>query len=232
MYGSRTRRRIHLKPERNWCNNAELQIDFFDEIRDNTGAMGANGALTPPPPNQDGGTSSTMITSDYSTPTTPSQPQPRKTYPQDWPAYNAAQTHEQEQFTKLLRELCDTVPQPPQTFGRPRLLLSDVLFGIGLKVYSTMSGRRAMTDFRDAQAKGLLDKVPSFTSTFRYLENPDLAPLLKDLIERSSLPLRSVETDFAVDASGFSTSVYKRWFDYKWGKIRKEAKWINILKTQ
>jgi transposase len=167
-----------------------------------------------------------MITSDYSTPTTPSQSQTRRTYPQNWPAYNAVQTHEQEQFTKLLRELCDTVPQPPQTFGRPRLPLSDVLFGIGLKVYSTMSGRRAMTDFRDAQAKGLLDKVPSFTSTFRYLENPDLAPLLKDLIERSALPLRSVETDFAVDASGFSTSVYKRWFDYKWGKTRKEAKWI------
>ena len=77
----------------------------------------------------------------------------RVTYRQDWPAYNAAQTHEQEKFAKLLRELCDTIPQPPQTFGRPRLPLSDVLFGIGLKVYSTMSGRRAMTDFRDAQAK-------------------------------------------------------------------------------
>ena len=79
----------------------------------------------------------------------------RMTYRQDWPAYNAAQTHEQERFVSLLRELCDTIPQPPQTFGRPRLPLSDVLFGIGLKVYSTMSGRRAMTDFRDAQAKKL-----------------------------------------------------------------------------
>ena len=150
----------------------------------------------------------------------------RVTYRQNWPAYNAAQTHEQEQFAKLLRELCDTIPQPPQTFGRPRLPLSDVLFGIGLKVYSTMSGRRAMTDFRDAQAKGQLDKPPSFTSTFRYLENPDLAPLLKSLIEQSALPLRSVETDFAVDSSGFSTSVYNRWFDHKWGKQRKEAKWV------
>ena len=150
----------------------------------------------------------------------------RVTYRQGWPAYNAAQTHEQEQFGTLLRELCDTVPQPPQTFGRPRLPLSDVLFGIGLKVYSTMSGRRAMTDFRDAQTKGLMNKAPSFTSTFRYLENPDLAPLLKSLIEQSALPLRSIETDFAVDSSGFSTSVYNRWFDHKWGKVRKEARWI------
>ena len=150
----------------------------------------------------------------------------RVAYHQDWPAYNAAQTHEQEQFGNLLRELCDTVPQPPQTFGRPRLPLADVLFGIGLKVYSTMSGRRVMTDFRDAEVKGLMDKAPSFTSTFRYLENPDLAPLLKSLIEQSAVPLRSIETDFAVDSSGFSTSVYNRWFDHKWGKVRKEAQWI------
>jgi hypothetical protein len=35
------------------------------------------------------------------------------TYGQNWPAYNAAQTHEQEYFVNLLRELCDTVPPPP-----------------------------------------------------------------------------------------------------------------------
>ena len=150
----------------------------------------------------------------------------RPTYPQDWPAYNAAQAHEQEMFNLLLREMCDTVPQPPQGFGRPRLPLSDVLFGIGIKVYSTMSGRRAMTDFRDAQARGQFSKAPSFTSTFRYLENPALTPLLKSLIELSAMPLRLVETGFAADSSGFSTSVYNRWFDHKWGKNRKEAQWV------
>ena len=46
----------------------------------------------------------------------------RMTYRQDWPAYNAAQTHEQERFVSLLRELCDTIPQPPQTFGRPPMI--------------------------------------------------------------------------------------------------------------
>lgn len=150
----------------------------------------------------------------------------RVTYRQDWPAYNAAQTHEQEHFVTLLRGLCDNVPQPPQTFGRPRLPLSDVVFGIGVKVYSTMSGRRAMTDFRDAHAKGLLEKVPSFTSTFRYLENPDLTPILKNLIEQSAMPLKAIETDFAVDSSGFSTSVYDRWFDHKYGKMKSEARWV------
>ena len=49
----------------------------------------------------------------------------RVTYRQDWPAYNAAQTHEQELFGHLLRELCDAIPQPQQKMGRPRLPLSD-----------------------------------------------------------------------------------------------------------
>ena len=146
---------------------------------------------------------------------------------QDWPAYNAAQMHEQEHFLSLLRELCDTIPQPPQGRGRPRLPLSDMVFGVGVKVYSTLSGRRSMTDIRNAHADGMLSKMPSFTSVSRYLEDPSLTPVLKTtLIERSALPLKSLETDFAVDSSGFATSVYERWFDHKWGKEVKGARWI------
>ena len=145
---------------------------------------------------------------------------------QDWASYNAAQINEGDHFTTLLRELCDTIPQPPQTRGRPRLPLSDMVFGVGLKVYSTMSGRRAMSGIRSAQADGFMAQMPSFTSIARYLENPDLAPILKSLIEQSALPLKAVEGDFAVDSSGFSTRVFDRWFSHKWGKQIKEARWI------
>ena len=145
---------------------------------------------------------------------------------QDWSAYNAAQTNEGDHFAVLLRELCDTIPQPPQGKGRPRLPISDMLFAVGLKVYGTMSGRRAMTDFRNAQADGLLSTCPSFSTAFRYMENPAVTPILKSLIEQSALPLRAVESDFAADASGFSTSVYDRWFDHKWGKEKKQARFL------
>ena len=145
---------------------------------------------------------------------------------QDWPAYNAAQVNEQDHVITLLRELCDTTPQPPQSRGRPRLPLSNMVFGIGLKVYSTMSGRRPMSDIRSAQAGGLMDRMPSFTSVDRYLENPARTPILKSLIEQSALPLRSMETDFAVDPSGFSSSVYHRWFSHKWQKQIKVGTWI------
>ena len=143
-----------------------------------------------------------------------------------WPAYNNAQTHERERFVELLRDLCNGIPQPAQTFGRPRLPLADVVFSTAYKVYSTMSTRRFMTDLREAQTKELIAKAPSCASNFRSLENPELTPLLKSLIEQSAMPLRAVETDFAVDSSGFASTTYNRWFDKKWGKERSEAKWV------
>lgn len=152
-----------------------------------------------------------------------------RTYGQDWAAYNTAQAYEQEHFTWLLRELCDTIPQPqrpPHTAGRPRLLLSDVVFAIGLKVYTTLSGRRAQSSFRDAVSRGLMHRAPSFTSTFRYLENEGLTPILRNLIELSATPLRSVEMDFAVDSSGFSSTMYERWFDQKYGRNMRRGKWV------
>ena len=145
-----------------------------------------------------------------------------------WTAYNLAQTNEQELFETLLRELCATVQQPPQEGrkGRPRLPLSDMLFAMGLKVYSTMSGRRAMTDMRNAAKGGLMSTCPSFSTAFRYMEDPTLTPILKALVEHSAKPLKAVEADFAADASGFSTRVYDRWFDHKWGKEKKQARFL------
>lgn len=54
------------------------------------------------------------------------------TYSQEWTPYNQAQTHEQERFVALLRDLCNGIQQPTQTFGRPRLPLSDVVFAVAL----------------------------------------------------------------------------------------------------
>lgn len=150
------------------------------------------------------------------------------TYTQNWAVYNEAQMHEQEEFIALLRDLCNGIQQPTQTFGRPRLPLSDVIFGVVYKAYTTMSGRRFMTDLREAEAKALVCKSPSFASNARYLENPELTPLLKSLIEQSASPLRAVETDFAVDSSGFSTNTYDRWYDHRYGKMRSEVKWVKV----
>lgn len=144
----------------------------------------------------------------------------------EWHTYNEAQTHEHERFPELLQALCQRLPNPPQKTGRPRLPLSDMVFSLTARAYSTISGRRFDSEVRGAQCKGFIDKAPSYNSAFRYLENPALTPVLKALIEESAKPLKAVETDFAVDSTGFSSSTYSRWFDHKWGKERSEAKWV------
>jgi transposase len=95
-----------------------------------------------------------------------------------------------------------------------------------MKVYSTVSGRRAMTDLRECQGQGHIAKAPHYNSIFHYLENPDLTPVLKSMVEESAAPLRAIETDFAVDSSGFSTSTFVRWYDHKYGRLRDERDWL------
>jgi transposase len=150
----------------------------------------------------------------------------RVTYNQDWTAYNNAQTHEQEHFVTLLRDLCNSIEQPEYKFGRPRLPLSDVVFGLVYKAYSTMSGRRFTSELNEAQATGVITKAAHYNSAHRYLESPELTALLKSLIELSATPLKAIETDFAVDSSGFATSTYSRWYDHKWGKERSKQTWV------
>jgi transposase len=150
----------------------------------------------------------------------------RKTYKQDWPAYNAAQTHEKEKFLSLLQDLCSRVETPAQKTGRPRVQMSDAVFSACFKVYSTFSGRRFMTDLRDAHAKEHVGKVLAYNSIFKALENPELTTILESLITESSLPLKAVEQDFAVDSSGFSVSRFVKWHDEKYGKEHSGRDWV------
>lgn len=150
----------------------------------------------------------------------------RVTYRQDWPAYNAAQSHEKTRVSELLRGLCDGINQPPQGRGRPRLPLCDMAFSAVMKVYSTVSGRRAACDLRECEAKGYVAKAPHYNSVFHYLENPALTTILKALVEESASPLKAVESDFAVDSSGFATRTYDRWYDEKYGKMRSDHQWV------
>jgi transposase len=148
------------------------------------------------------------------------------TYSQDWPSYNAAQVYEKERVAELLFGLCEGITQPKQGRGRPRLPISDMVFASVMKVYSTASGRRASTDIREFATKGYLASAPHYNSVSNYLENPALTQILKALVEETASPLKAIETDFVVDSSGFSTSIYSRWFDAKYGRVQSEQEWI------
>lgn len=152
----------------------------------------------------------------------------RVTYSQDWPAYNAAQVHEKDLFQTLLTALCRGIPEPPQTMGRPRLPLADMVFAAAFKVYVGFSARRFMSDLREAHAQGHLSRLPCYNSIFNYLDDPSLTRLLHNLITVTSLPLRAVEADFAIDSSGFSTTGTVTWFNTKYGHDVDNHDWIKL----
>ncbi len=147
----------------------------------------------------------------------------------NWTAYNAAQSEEKTRFVALLSDLCATVSQPPQTGrGRPRLPLSDMVFASAYKVYVGFSARRFTCDLKEAQTDGLIGKAAHFNSVNRYLADPALTDVLKELITVSSLPLKVIEADFAVDSSGFSTCRYVRWFNRKYGREVDNREWVKV----
>ena len=97
----------------------------------------------------------------------------RVTYPQNWRAYNRAQTSEKAQFCVLLRDLVADVPTPEQKRGRPSLPLSDMIFSAAYKVYSTVSARRFMTDLDEARDAGMINRTPHYNSIFNVLDRED-----------------------------------------------------------
>jgi hypothetical protein len=93
-----------------------------------------------------------------------------------------------------------------------------MVFASVYKVYCGFSSRRFTSDLRDAYTARFIDSKPHFNSVSNYLSSPELTDVLKELITASSLPLKAIETDFAVDSSGFSTCRYVRRFNKEYGR--------------
>ena len=145
----------------------------------------------------------------------------RITYPQDWKAYSEATEQQKALFQKLLNDLCNTIDEPAYTFGRPRMSMRDMVFSSALKVYTTFSLRRFATDSKEAQSKGYIKKTPDYSTVAKYMESSELTTILKEILQISALPLKSIENDsFSIDSSGFSPNKFSRWYDYKWGRER------------
>jgi len=150
------------------------------------------------------------------------QVETNKTYSQDWVAYNQAQTQEKLLFFELLNELTSLVP--PQKYkgnGRPPADIREMIFSICLKTYLDFSSRRIESDIKIAQQLGYIDHVPHFNTILKYLNNPKLGRVFRELIKLSSLPLKQVEENFTVDSSGFSTSMFGRWVNSRTGNTEK-----------
>lgn len=149
----------------------------------------------------------------------------RMTYPQNWKAYNKSQTSEITMFDRLLSDLVNAIPEPPQARGRPRLSLQEQVFCAIQKVYSQLSSRRAHSLYRNAEEREQIGKAPNFNAINKILNKEELKPILERLLVISASPLKSIETTFAPDSSGFSTSHFTQYANEKYG-LRKKHGWV------
>jgi transposase len=153
-------------------------------------------------------------------------------YTQNWEAYNEAQRVEKSRFQVLLHELCKGVQEPPASAGKrgPKPhTYRDSIFAMTFKVYCGFSTRRSSTDFAEAHEKGFTSRLIPGMKVCQFHENPAFTPILQALIAQSALPLRAVESQFAIDSSGFSGCRFDRWFEEKHGgeKVhRAEHTWV------
>jgi transposase len=165
--------------------------------------------------------------SDGSQTVTESMTYSRTTHEQNWPAYNAAQCEEKEAIQRLLRGLCDSIPNPPHAGRGPKPVpMSDAVFAMTMKVFVAMSARRATTDIEASADAGHMSRAPRYNTLFDAFQKPEMTAILTKLIEASAAPLSSIETSFAVDSTGFGTCIYHRWIDEKYGTPMKKAVWL------
>lgn len=148
-----------------------------------------------------------------------------KVYAQNWQAYNKSQIEEKERFMQLLNGLLVNLEEQSQSMGRPRISQHDAFFASALKVYSQFSLRRFMSDLRHAKEEGYITTTPCFASVGHFIQNPAITQILLRLIQLSSLPLKDLEVDFAVDSSGFRTTKFTDYCRER-HEIKQKHEWL------
>lgn len=150
----------------------------------------------------------------------------RRTYAQDWPAYNAVKQREKLLLYSLLGELLDYTSFPARK-GR-EISLRQKLFYVLVQSYDVKSSRRCVADLEIARRMNLIDNTPHFNTVLKALKDPRITIYLKHLVNVSGLPLQEVERDFAIDSSGFSLGQYGRWFDVRLGERSDKKKYAKL----
>jgi len=149
----------------------------------------------------------------------------RISYPQAWGAYRQAQNAEVKLFDQLVSDLVEGVEEPEQQRGRPRVSLKQGLFCAIQKVYSQLSSRRAFSLYENAEQRNQIEKAPSYNAINVFLNRKDITPILHELLTLTALPLKAVESNFAVDSSGFRTRCFGQYAEEKYG-LGREHKWL------
>lgn len=137
---------------------------------------------------------------------------------QYWINYNRAKCNEKRFFYLLLDELLNIIQEPPHNIGRKPISTKDMIFSSCLKVYNGFSSRKISSDLKHAEEMNYITKAPHFNTLMAFMNNQITEELLKKLITISAMPLKELETDFSMDATGFGSYQYERWMRVRFQK--------------
>ena len=148
----------------------------------------------------------------------------------DWPSYNRSQTAEGRLFPVLLSELCKGVVEPERDAhqaGRPAIPLRDQIFCAVDKVRDGVGCRRTDELRVSAAAKGQIGSFPTWQGVSDFLCQPEITPVLLDIIARSALPLAAIENRCAIDSTGFRTTRFHYYRNERYTPERKNI-WMKL----
>ncbi|NQU98546.1 transposase [Candidatus Woesearchaeota archaeon] len=151
---------------------------------------------------------------------------PKPTYRQDWKAYDSARTNEAGFFRRLLDELTLIgINEVPKTsVGRKGFSIREKIISMAIKVYYKSDLRKAESILKELQKTHFIYRVPSYRSIDNFFQDKSLSKVLDKLIFLSALPLASLEETAAIDATGFTTTIFTSWNKFKWGNIEGEER--------
>jgi transposase len=92
-------------------------------------------------------------------------------------------------------------------------------------VYSQLSSRRAQSLFQHAVERDQINHAPHFNAPSKLFNDPEITPILHELVTLSALPVAELETDFAIDSTGFRTTGFSVYNGVKHG-VKKEHRWV------
>jgi transposase len=146
-------------------------------------------------------------------------PEPKKSYQQDWPAYDAAKTNEDVLFKQLLSELLllTVKPSTAKRNGRKGFDTRTKIFSMCIKEYYKSDLRKTTSILKELQHVNIIGKAPSYKSIDNFFNDHSLNRLLDTLILITALPLALVEKTGAMDSTGMSVHKYDSWQQHKWG---------------
>jgi transposase len=70
--------------------------------------------------------------------------------------------------------------------------------------------------------------LPSYTSILKTIADESLTPVIETLVAESSRPLKEIETDFAVDSTGFGVGQYYRHYSVKRKALSRREEFLKL----